>query len=212
MPRFRDLTGQKFGRFTAIETAGKTKNGQYKWSCECDCGETVVVQGGNLTSGASRSCGCLQRELTSKRSKTHGLRHHPLYMVHHMIKARCYNKRNKDYKHYGARGIEMCPEWKEDFQTFYDWAMANGYEEGLTVDRVNNDGPYEPSNCQLIGQAAQKRNTRRSRMLTYKGKTQCMAAWAREAGVHPENLLYRLSNGWSVEEALTGVRHRTCRR
>lgn len=144
-----DLTGKQFGRLTVLQRSG-SKGGNAAWECLCECGNKVIVKRNNLTRGTSKSCGCLERELRVARMTTHGMATTPLYRTWAGIKRRCYNANLKVYKDYGAKGITMCDEWKDDFQAFYDWAMANGYNEGLTIDRINSAGNYEPGNCQWL--------------------------------------------------------------
>lgn len=108
----------------------------------------------------------------------HGLCKTRLYRIFGNIKQRCYYKNNKDYKNYGGRGIIVCDEWLKDFKKFYDWAINNGYQDGLTIDRINNDGNYEPSNCRWITKKAQSRNNRNNRIITYKGETHCLIEWS----------------------------------
>lgn len=152
-----DYTGMRFGQWTVVERAG-ARNRHALWSCMCDCGRRTIVDGNSLRKGASMSCGC-------RKGITHGKRNTRLYAVWASMKARCFCKTNSDYKHYGARGITVCNEWKNDFQSFYDWAMANGYDENapcgqFTIDRIDNDGNYEPTNCRWITIQDQQKNKR----------------------------------------------------
>ena len=120
------------------------------------------------------------------------------------MKERCNNKNNKSYKNYGGRGIKVCKEWSENFMSFYNWSINNGYKEGLTIDRINNDGNYEPSNCRWITRKEQNRNYRKNHLLTYKGETLCLADIADKYGINRGTLLYRLKKGKTIEEALNG--------
>jgi len=153
MPKFQDLTGQKFNRLTVIECVGKNKHGQKMWLCRCECGVERVFGGSSVSSGNSKSCGCLQREAISKIAKTHGLSGHPLYRIYYSMVQRCTNKKNKSFLEYGKRGISVCEEWLDvnvGFTSFYEWCLNNGYKEGLQIDRRSNDGNYEPSNCRFV--------------------------------------------------------------
>lgn len=144
---FIDLTGQSFERLTVIKLIEK-ENGIH-WFCECECGGNTTTTGNKLKSGHTKSCGCIKSELTIKRNTTHGLYYHPLRGVHNTMKQRCTNPEVGMYYRYGARGISVCKEW-DNFIDFYTWANNNGYKKGLTIDRIENDGNYEPSNCQWI--------------------------------------------------------------
>lgn len=163
---FMDLSGQRFGRWLVIERGepaiSKSGKSEQRWLCKCDCGNELLVRQHSLCSGKSLSCGCLSREKASTINKTHGLSHKSgrIYPLWNSIKYRCYCETSKDYPNYGGRGIKMCDEWKDDFQKFYDWAINNGYKNGLTIDRINVDGNYEPSNCRFITNAEQAKNKR----------------------------------------------------
>lgn len=207
MAKRADLAGHVFGRLTAVEDVGKNKHGKRLWKCKCQCGTSVDVPAGNLQSGNTKSCGCFQKENTSAYSKTHGFRGSKLYHVYSGMVDRCTRENHKSYAYYGGRGIFVCQEWLEDRSRFFEWAMANGYKEGLTLDRVENDGPYAPDNCRWVDRFAQCSNTRDNVMLTYQGKTQHAMAWARELGLDPNNIWRRKREGWSDEDALTSKRY-----
>lgn len=141
--------------------------------------------------------------MLSKRQKTHGAsKGTKLYGVWCSIKSRCYNKNTAAYKDYGGRGIEMCKEWKDNFEPFMLWAMENGYEDGLSIDRVNNDFGYCPNNCRWVTDAAQASNRRSNRNYTINGETHCLTEWARLNGINPKTLFTRVYSGCNFEEAL----------
>ncbi|MBQ7405302.1 MAG: hypothetical protein IJV90_02655 [Candidatus Methanomethylophilaceae archaeon] len=119
------------------------------------------------------------------------------------MKQRCYNPKVSNYHNYGRRGIAVCDEWLDDFQAFYDWAISHGYESGLSIDRIDNDGDYSPSNCQWATRTEQSNNTRTNKHLTYNGKTQTINQWARELNIGDGTLRTRLNLGWDVEKTLT---------
>ena len=155
--KLNNIKGQKFGRWTVLERA-KNRYGNAYWICRCECGTEKEVSGTYLTNGKTKSCGCLKKELCGNQHRTHGLSKSKLYYVYAGIKDRCFRKKHKDYKYYGGRGIRMSEEWKRSFISFYDWAISNGYKYGLTIDRINNDGNYEPSNCRWATMKEQRAN------------------------------------------------------
>jgi len=159
-----DITNKTFNRLTVIKEVEPhiTPCGTKKriFLCKCSCGNEKRVERGLLINGFTKSCGCLSLENTIKRSTTHGLKHHPLYSVWQNMKTRCYNPKTWNYKNYGGRGIKVCDEWRNDFKAFYDWAVNDGYSDGLSIDRRNNDGNYEPSNCKWSTAKEQANNRR----------------------------------------------------
>lgn len=162
MSRMIDLTGQVFGRLTVIKLAPKSKAGNIKWECKCECGNVFYVHGSMLRRGGSNSCGCLSIEMTSERSTTHGMSREPLYRVWATMKARCYNKNHNRYKYYGGRGIKVCDRWLNSFENFLeDMGMR---AEGLTIERVDNDDDYSPGNCEWRTHADQSRNRRTTKL------------------------------------------------
>lgn len=146
MASMNDISGMKFGRLTAIKNAG-SKNQRRMWECLCDCGNKCIVCESALTSGNTKSCGCIAKELLISRNTVHGKCGTRLYKTWRNMKTRCYNKNCVEYSCYGGRGIKVCDEWLNDFSVFYDWAMEHGYDDNLTIDRIDNDKNYCPENC-----------------------------------------------------------------
>ena len=199
------IEGNKYNRLTVIEkTKDKTGN-SYLWLCKCECGDFVKVKKWNFTSGNTKSCGCLKIESTITMSKgniVHGMSRTRIYRVWEAMKRRCDNPVSERHSNYGGRGITYCDEWGE-FEGFYKWALSNGYEERLTIDRIDNNGNYEPINCRWATWQEQSLNKTNSRKVTYKNKIITMAELSEATG-KPYHLLYQriVKLGWSVSEAV----------
>lgn len=201
-----DLTGQHFGRLV-VESRITGTQGSSSWVCRCDCGLVKHIAASSLKAGDTKSCGCLNREVTSARNKTdkvtHGKSGTAIYVVWQSMKRRCYDPRTDSYKNYGARGISMYQKWRRSFVSFYRWAMSNGYRQGLTIERRNNDGPYSPRNCRWATPSEQSNNRRNSVRKTLDGITMTATEWARRYGLPPTRVHQRLKYGWKLRKALT---------
>lgn len=197
MPAKVEMIGLTFGRLRVVREAPKVGR-VLCYECECECGKTTIVRGYNLRSGATRSCGCLMLETASQNGKartTHGGKGTRLFCTWTAMRARCRDKRNK---HYGGKGISVCEDWNTSFPAFREWAYANGYTDELTIDRINPNGNYEPSNCRWISIAAQQKN--RTSNIIYKGV--CLKDYALSHGLNYGAIKKRIEKGWPVEDAV----------
>lgn len=202
MPKFIDLTGMKFGRLTVIERAPEnTKDGHPRWLCKCECGNTCVVDGKNLRRGDTKSCGCLY-------GQNHEMSHSKIYRTWKDIKTRCFSPNCKNYHNYGGRGITMFPEWINDFQKFYDYVskLPHFGEEGYTLDRINNDGNYEPDNLRWADSKTQRRNRRNNIIVEYQGRKMTLSEAAELSGINYDTLIRRYRAGDRGERLFRPVR------
>lgn len=204
MGKIIDLTGKRFHRLKVIEYIGTDKRNEAIWKCECECGKIINVRSYPLKSGHTKSCGCwkIDEARENPHKSTHGMSNDRLYIIWCNMKARCYNKNNPKYDDYGGRGITVCKEWLDDFMNFYNWAMENGYSKELEIDRKDNNGNYEPSNCRWTNRITQMNNTRNNMLLSFMGETKTIHQWAEEYKIEFSCLRWRIDNGWSVEKAL----------
>ena len=212
-----NLIGQKFTYLTVLKEAGRDEWGSVIWLCKCDCGNYHKTLSKYLLNGDTTSCGCRRAEFLIRthdiKQPIYDMSDTRLYRIWRGIKQRCLNPNSKSYKNYGGRGIDICLEWN-DFENFYKWAIENGYEESLTIDRINNNGNYEPSNCRWVSRKIQGNNTRRNHYLTYKGITKTMSEWADICNIKYSTVRARINSyHWSIEKALeTPVRISKVRR
>lgn len=201
--RLVDLTGQRFGRLTVISRAENSNSGKSRWLCRCDCGNECVVHSLSLRSGNTKSCGCLRSEVSQKKATTHGLSKTSLFHVWWAMKSRCANPNNKAYKNYGGRGISVCSEW-QDSEPFFEWAFANGYRKGLTIERIDVNGNYEPNNCKWASAKEQARNKTNSRIIEIDGVLKPLAQWCEEYDIDYFVAYQRINKlGWEPKKALT---------
>lgn len=232
MGKFVSLVGERFERLEVIEIVDRNKYGII-YKCKCDCGEEVEVVASRLRAGKMKSCGCYRRDRmivdnpASKNAKyptgnkgkvdkkrsggtetriqqgARGESYTRLYGIFSGMKKRCYNTNSQFYKNYGGRGIEICDEWLSDYQNFKKWAWENGYSDELSIERVNVNGNYEPSNCTWIDMRLQAKNRTNVAAIEYNGKTYTIRDLAKEVGIKEHTLAARLRAGWSVEEAVS---------
>lgn len=194
MGAFKDLTGHRFGRLAVLARDPNSRNGHIYWRCLCDCGNETAVRSGNLISGRTTSCGCHQRETIREIMTTHNMSNNSLYSVWRSMKSRCNSPNNAGYKNYGGRGIFICDEW-DDFENFRDWALNNGYKEGLSIDRIDNDDGYYPGNCRWADAITQQNNKRNNRHVTYDRETHTISEWARLFNISHSILRHRMDRG-----------------
>ena len=186
------LVGQRFGKLTVISESGSNKHGMSMWVCKCDCGNTTKpISGNSLKQGNTKSCGCLWTEAMTK----HGGRNTRLYNIWGGMKARCNKKSHAFYKHYGGRGITVCAEWQSSFETFRDWAYANGYQDGLSIDRIDANGNYCPENCRWATTCQHGNNRRTNVNVEINGVVKTIADWATENGLKYQTVYRRFSRG-----------------
>ena len=203
-----NLTGEQFGRWTVIEQAEKI-NGMSVWKCRCECGTEKEVYQKHLLSGASTSCGCFAKELLRERAikqckerATHRMSNTRLYHIWMNMRKRCYDKNYDSYYLYGGRGIKVCEEWKSS-NAFIEWALNNGYTDTLTLERIDVNGNYEPSNCKWATMKEQGNNRRNNHFLTYNGITKTISQWSEIVGIKRTTLYARINRDkWSVGRAL----------
>lgn len=202
--------GERFGRLVVIKEVEprQCKKGKVRrFLCQCDCGNTTTVAINHLVSGETKSCGCYKKEPSLMAAKSQKYPKHMtssrLYTIWNGIKSRCYVKASSSYKRYGAKGITMCDEWKNDFVSFYNWSIENGYADNLTIDRINGEGNYEPSNCRWASYTKQANNTKANVFLTLNGRTHTFAEWGRIVGIKSTTLQQRKYAGWSDERTIT---------
>lgn len=195
-----DITGKRFGRLVALGPVGRARDKHVLWLYQCDCGNTHVTVG-----GIALSCGCQGKEKSVRRLKTHGMSRDHLYTVWAGIVRRCTNSKTAEYPRYGGRGITLLDEWRHSFEAFRDYVLTlqNCGEKGYTLDRINNDGNYEPDNLRFATAIEQGRNKCNNRLIKYEGKTQCLRAWEEELGFRKGTLQGRIDAGWPLEKAMT---------
>lgn len=201
--------GKRFGRLLVLEKVG-SKSNNHIWLCKCDCGERVERTTDYLNKQRDKaSCGCRWKEICVKHGKTQT----KLFSVWQSILSRCYYEKNKSYKNYGERGIIVCDEWKNDFQSFYEWSIRNGYNENAnrgecTIDRINNNGNYCPENCRWVTMKKQSNNKRNNVYVEINGVTKSLAEWSDFSGISKSTIKQRYHKGMVGEELIKPVQKR----
>lgn len=198
---FIDYTGVKYNNITVISYYGKKPNAnRHFWNARCDCGEKMIITATKIRKNQPKSCSACR-----KPNKTHGKTNTRLFYIWQSMKGRCYNENNQDYYNYGARNIKVCDEWLNDFMGFYNWSINNGYNSNLSIDRIDNDKGYCPSNCRWATDIEQANNKKNNIIIEYKGVRDTLPNWARKMGISAGTLQSRYYNNWSVEDMLTIV-------
>lgn len=194
--KFIDITGEKYGRLTAIcPTDKRTKGGGYIWHFKCECGTEKDIPSNSVRTGLIKSCGCV--------AKPHGMTNTRLFNIWVDMRQRCDNPNSTNYNIYGGKGISVCDEWK-DFKTFAEWSFKNGYDKNLSIDRIDGSKGYYPENCRWATNKQQARNQSRNCLITYNGETHCIAEWSEILGISSVALRLRLTRyNYTIEDAFT---------
>lgn len=200
--KFIDLSGQRFGKLTVIGRA-PNKNSKTMWYCLCDCGDSTTVSSTHLRSGHTISCGCYKAENMSALFATHRMKDTAIYRMWHNMRARCKYESTDRYKNYGGRGIQVCQEWDESFEAFYQWALSNGYRDGLSIERKDVNGNYCPENCCFILLEDQALNRTTTRYIEHNGIQKPLSVLAKEIGKNSVTLSRRIDKGLSVSDAVS---------
>ena len=210
MAIFNDLSGNRYDMLYVICRVENSPDGYVQYLCQCDCGNTKIVKANNLRNGKTHSCGCLKKSMMTKKQFKHGesvgrrSAGTRLYRIWRSMNSRCYIQSATEYKNYGGRGIVVCDEWKCNYQSFKEWALLSGYADELTIDRIDNDGNYEPDNCRWVSREQQMLNKSNNRLLTYNGKTMTITEWSKLTGIDRRLIGSRIDRyHWTVERALT---------
>lgn len=211
MGKFIDLTGEKFGRLTVIKRAAD-RNKHVYWQCKCDCGnpELIEIEGSSLKSGKTTSCGCYGRERRLKANTKHGLSHSRIKRIYYDMRSRCYDENTPKYKNHGGRGISVCDEWmgEDGLSKFNEWALNNGYSDNLSIDRIDNDGNYEPSNCRWVTTEVQNFNRRNNRLFEINGEKKFAKQWCEEYGININTFWQRDRKGLTGEDLIAPPKYR----
>lgn len=214
-----DLTDKRFDKVVAIRPLGLNNHKEMVWECKCDCGNITNKTSYQLRKGQYNQCKDCAKQQISIKSRKYMLSlntkenneipeniaykdYKKLYSIYTNVKTRCYNQNNENFNRYGIRGVVMCDEWLNDFQKFYDWAISNGFDKNLTLDRIDNNGNYEPSNCRWADRRTQSNNRRTNRIIEYNGETDTMANWSRKLNIPYYYIQYRINKGKQLFEVV----------
>ena len=204
--KLKDLSGETFGMLHVVQRAEDHyyPSGRHdvQYLCKCDCGNTINVLGIHLRSGHTVSCGCLRAKTARETMTTHGQTGTRLHNIWKNMLERCTNPNHKNYLIYGGRGINVCDEWSSSFEVFFEWAVNNGYDDTLSLDRANVDMGYNPRNCRWITQKEQCNNTRRNINVEIDGETHTLKQWVEILGLNYGTIVSRVKRGWDPVDAL----------
>lgn len=198
-----NLTGQVISGLEVLRRVENTKQGNTRWECKCVlCGKTKSVSGRNLVKQKTYGCGCDRVNKLIERNTRHGMSGTRIYKEYKNMQTRCTNKNRKEYESYGGRGISVCAEWSGEngFERFMRWSFDNGYDDGLSLDRIDVNGGYSPDNCRWITMKEQASNKRNSIRVTYRGETKTLKEWCELLSLNYNTLYSRLRSGWDIEK------------
>lgn len=210
MGKALELTGKRFGRLLVLGQSGRTKKGDMLWDCLCDCGNHANVEGYRLKNGHTQSCGCFRRDQTIKALTKHGDckrgKKDPLHSRWMAMRTRCYCKKFIEYDLYGGRGIKVCEEWRESYVAFKEWALGNGFDPALSLDRIDTNGNYSPENCRWITRKEQNNNKRNNHRVLFRGQKLSISQIADATGLPYATIKCRIQRGWLGEKLAQPVR------
>ena len=201
--KYKSLVGKKFNSLTVLEVSSNKKNDNYLLVCKCDCGNIQTIRATRVINGITKTCGCRNKGYSYSKSNKLSCLYPTFYSIWNSMKHRCYDKSNKKYKNYGARGIKICKEWKDSFENFLNWCLNSDYEKGLTLDRIDVNSDYKPNNCRWANFTIQARNKTNNNLVTYNNETKCVAQWCEDLNIPYNTIRARLRLGWTPELAFT---------
>lgn len=200
--------GDKFNKLTVIKFLCKTKFSHKKWLCLCECGNEIEIDEYTLLKNARHSCGCERNIRMKQLSTKHNLYGTKIYQIWISMKQRCYYKKYTHYKHYGSKGIEVCDEWKNNVVQFYNWALSNGYKEGLSIERIDINKNYCPENCKWIPKNEQQMNTSKTKKYKYQNEEHTLHYFSKLYSIPSTSLYRKIKNGVNIELAINELKNK----